>query len=134
MGSNAIGSSIHWLFRRCIQCFSLCYQPVQYHKYPVPLNLQPHGQQQICLSIILFQKRFHTGDTGTNTGIIKLVRHGTIFAKFPETIYSTTNFKTLLILMIKLEQIFSAIVTPGITHFWWSRITPRKWYHNTVEG
>ena len=99
-----------------LACSSQCYQPVQYHKYPVPLNLQPHDQQQICLSINLFQKRFHTGDTGTNTGIIKLVRHGTIFAKFLETIYPTTNFKTLLILMIKLEQTFSAIVTPGIMH------------------
>ena len=64
-----------------LACSSQCYQPVQYHKYPVPLNLQPHGQQQICLSIILFQKRFHTGDTGANTGIIKLVRHGTTMLK-----------------------------------------------------
>ena len=53
---------------------------------------------------------------GANTGIIKLVRHGTIFAKFPETIYPTINFKTLLILMIKLEQTFSPIVTPRIMH------------------
>ena len=66
---------------------SQCYQLFSIIRCLVSLNLQPYGKQKICLLIILFQKRFHTGDTGANTGIINWVRYSTIFVEFPEAVY-----------------------------------------------
>ena len=73
---------------------------VQYHKHLVPLNLQPYGQQKICLLIIPVQK---------------VPREVMMFADCPEAIYLATNLRTIVIFVVKLEQTHFATVTPGIT-------------------
>ena len=85
---------------------SVTYVHIQYHNHLVPVNLQPYGQQKIYLLMVPIQNRFHS--------------YGLIFADFPEAIYLATNLRAIVILIVKLVQVHSAIVTPGVC-LWFPR-------------
>ena len=79
------------------------------YKHLVPLNVQPHSELKICLSIVP-NEGYTQGDAGANKGVIKMSQTQNNIANFPEAIY-LNNLRTLL---VKLEQTSSAIVTAGI--------------------